>query len=242
VPDGPLRAGCRYTRCVTADEVAISVASSFAGAAATAIAARGRFLCAVPGGSVATRVFPRFADLQLDWRLVHVWLADERVVGPDDEQSNQRAVREHWLAGLAGSGPVFHSPHVEGQTPESAAILCADDLTTVAGVPPRLDVVLLGVGPDGHVASLFPSDPAWTTAHEWVIAVRKAPKPPSKRISLGLPTLAAAAEIWIVAFGAEKAAAIAEARVSPSSTLPVAVVARSGPAIRWFLDDGASGA
>jgi 6-phosphogluconolactonase len=110
----------------------------------------------------------------------------------------------------------------------------------VTGTPPHLDLVLLGVGPDGHVASLFPGSPGWRGSSAWVLAVHDAPKPPPDRLSLGLATFSAASEIWFVAFGAEKAAAIAEARVEPHSPLPVAVVARSGPRVRWFLDRDAS--
>ncbi len=114
--------------------------------------------------------------------------------------------------------------------------MASSTLCAVAGTPPQLDVVLLGVGPDGHVASLFPEVPGWRDSSAWVVAVHGAPKPPPERLSLGLATLAAAQEIWFVAFGAEKAAAIAEARAVPDSPLPVAVVARSGPPVRWFLD------
>lgn len=229
-----------HSGVVTADQVAAAVAQAFAVAMSEALSRRGRFLCAVPGGSVAERVLPRLARLQLDWSAVHVWLADERMVDPADAESNQRAVRAGWIDRVGPPRPVLHVPPTTRTTAEQAAATYADALAAVAGVPPRLDVVLLGVGPDGHVASLFPDDPGWRTDQRWAIGVRRAPKPPPERVSLGLATLAAAAEIWLVAFGPEKAAAIARSR-DPGSALPAAVVARSGPPVRWFLDRDATG-
>jgi 6-phosphogluconolactonase len=132
--------------------------------------------------------------------------------------------------------PTFHPMTTVGVRAEEAAQMAAMVLCGVAGTPPRLDLAILGVGPDGHVASLFPGSPDWRQSPAWVLAVHDAPKPPPDRLSLGLATLSAACELWFVAFGAEKAAAIREARAVPHSPLPVAVVARSGPRVRWFLD------
>jgi 6-phosphogluconolactonase len=227
---------------VNADEVAAVAAAAFVDAAAQAMAKTGRFLCAVPGGSVAERMLPRLADAGLDWRRTEVWLADERRVAVDDAESNQRAVRESWLDRVPASHrPRLHGLHLPGASTADAVQAATEDLIDIAGTPPRLDLVVLGVGPDGHVASLFPSHDAWRRSKAWVIAVDDAPKPPPERLSLGLPTLASAHAVWLVAFGTPKAGVVAEARTSPVSTLPAAVVARSGPAVRWFLDDGASG-
>lgn len=226
---------------MTAAIVADHVAAAFADAVTHASAAGRRFRCAVPGGSVATLVFPRLARLALPWARLDLFLADERLVAPDHPDSNAGAVRRHWLDHLAPGLPSFHSIATVGVSVDQAARTAAQTLCAVAGTPPHLDLVILGVGPDGHVASLFPGRSDWRASTEWVVAVHNAPKPPPERLSLGLATLAAAREIWCVAFGAEKAAAIAEARADPRSPLPVAVVARSGPAVRWFLDGPASG-
>lgn len=222
------------------EEVADQVAGAFADAVTRTVTAGRRFRCAVPGGSVATTVFPRLAHLPLPWSLIDVFLADERLVAPDHPASNARAVRQHWLDHLGAVRPVFHPMATTGLAADQAASIASAALCQVAGTPPRLDLIVLGVGPDGHVASLFPGR-AWCDSLEWVLAVHDAPKPPPDRLSLGLATLSAAREIWLVAFGAEKAAAIAEARALPPSPLPVAVVARSGPRVRWFLDRAASG-
>jgi 6-phosphogluconolactonase len=226
---------------VTPDTVAVQVAEAFAEAVSLAAAERRRLRCAVAGGSVASRVFPFMARRSVSWSIVDVFLADERLVHSDHPESNARAVAQHWLAHLPAERPVFHPMTTVGVSAEEAARLASRTLCDVAGTPPRLDLVVLGVGPDGHVASLFHGLPGWRESSEWVLAVHDAPKPPPDRVSLGLATLARAREVWFVAFGAEKAAAIAEARAMPHSPLPVAVVARSGPRVRWFLDRAASG-
>jgi len=170
------------------------------------------------------------------WSIVDLFLADERLVPPDHPDSNARAVRKHLMDRLGAVRPTFHPMTTVGVSAEEAARLSSTELCGVAGTPPRLDLVLLGVGSDGHVASLFPGVPGWRESSAWVLAVHDAPKPPPDRLSLGLAALSASREIWFVAFGAEKAEAITEARAVPHSPLPVAVVARSGPRVRWFLD------
>ena len=225
---------------MTPDVVAAQVADTFASAVKSAHQARRRFRCAVPGGSVASRVLPRIARHELPWSIVDVFLADERFVAPQHPDSNARAVREGWLDHLDAVRPVFHPMTTLGVSVDEAARIASAALCAAVGTPPQLDIVVLGVGPDGHVASLFPGLPGWRDSPDWVLAVHGAPKPPPERLSLGLAALAAAREIWFVAFGAEKAAAIAEARAMPHSQLPVAVVARSGPRVRWFLDRDAS--
>jgi len=226
---------------VTAEVVADLVASAFADAVTSASAAARRFRCAVPGGSVAALVFPRLARLSVPWESIDLFQADERLVDLDHPDANALAIRRYWLDHLIAARPRFHAMATTGLTADDAAREASHTLCSIAGDPPRLDLVILGVGPDGHVASLFPGLSEWRSSTDWVLAVHDAPKPPPDRLSLGLATLAAAREIWFVAFGAEKAAVIAEARADPRSPLPLAVVARSGPNVRWFLDRAANG-
>lgn len=229
-----------YTRDVTRDEVAAAVAAAFGALARDTVARGRRFVCAVPGGSVATTVFPALARQDVPWPEVDILLADERRVPPDHPDANQRAVRERWLAHIEGPPPAFYPMPTVGISGVEAARIAGETLRAVAGTPPRIDLAILGVGPDGHVASLFPDSPGWRENPAWVLAIADAPKPPPGRLSLGLPALAAARQIWFVAFGREKAAAIAEAQGDPRSPLPVAVVARAGPRVRWYLDADAS--
>jgi 6-phosphogluconolactonase len=224
---------------MTRNEVAARLAAELIRTAAEAVAARGRFCCAVPGGSVADAVLPRLAAAAFDWRPVHVFLADERFVPPGDPASNERLVRDRWLSRTTGPAPTLHPLYRNGSLADAAAA-AARDLTAALGDPPRLDLVLLGVGPDGHVASLFPNDAALDDAR-WVVPVTGAPKPPAERITLGLRTLAAAREVWFAAFGREKAHAIADARSNPASALPAAIVAARAAGVRWWLDAEAGG-
>jgi 6-phosphogluconolactonase len=215
-------------------EVAVDVADAFSALVHGTLARRPRFACAVPGGSVATMVLPVVASRALPWAAVDLFLADERFVDPSAPESNARVVREQWPGTPSATGPALHPMPTSGD-PDDAARLASEELVRWLGAPPRFDLVILGVGPDGHVASLFPGG-AWPGRTEWVIAVRDAPKPPPTRLSLGPAALAAAENVWFVAFGAEKAAAIRAARHDVRSPLPAAIVARHARSVRWFLD------
>ena len=221
-------------------EVADEVADAFAALVRDTLGQQPRFACAVPGGSVATTVFPALAARALPWAAVDVFLADERFVEPTSPDANQRAVRDHLLAPMSVVRPAFHPMPTSGD-PDVAARRAGEDLCDRTGTPPRLDLVLLGVGPDGHVASLFPGDNDWRERIDWVIAVHAAPKAPPTRLSLGLATIVAARHVWFVAFGGEKAAVIDQARHDETSSLPAAVVARRASGVRWFLDAAAQG-
>lgn len=224
---------------MTPAAVADEVARAFAELVRTRLEGQPRFACAVPGGSVATVVFPVLARLRVPWHRIDVFLADERFVPPSSPDSNARSAEVQLVSQVAGERPRLHLMPTDGD-PDDAACRAGAALCAVAGSPPVLDLVMLGVGPDGHVASLFPDRDDWLRRPDWVIAVHDAPKPPATRLSLGLATLAAARALWFVAFGAEKAAAVAAAR-DPASNLPAAVVARRGRAARWFLDAAAGG-
>ena len=223
---------------MTRADVADRVAHAFEQTARAAGSAGRRVAVAVPGGSVAEIVFPRLAALTIDWSRVDLTWVDERVVPSDHPESNVRATRLHWLDLLPSPGPRIIVPPVNGAVADVAHAWEAS-LVAALGNPPRLDVAMLGVGPDGHVASLFPNHPALQSEGAWVIGITDAPKPPRVRVSLTLATLAHASELWIIAFGREKAAVIREARLHPESPLPLARVIASGPRVLWFLDDDA---
>lgn len=222
---------------MTPADVAAEMAATFAERVTAAFLRQPRFAVAVPGGSVATTVFPLLAALDLDWSRLDVTFVDERVVPVSDPESNVATARLTWLDRLAPPGPRIIAPPVAAGDPAVIAARWQASLVEALGSPPRLDLAILGMGPDGHVASLFPQHPVLQVRGAWTAGVTGAPKPPPSRVTLTLPGLAEAAEIWVVAFGSEKAAAAADARRNPASTLPVALVARQGPPVRWFLDD-----
>jgi 6-phosphogluconolactonase len=128
----------------------------------------------------------------------------------------------------------------ELEDPEAAAVDAERDLVSVIGAPPHLDVVLLGMGPDGHVASLFPGHPMLRDHSRWVAHVDDAPKPPPHRLTLTLPALGLAREIWIAVLGEAKAAAVHTALDEPASVLPAALVTRAATRVLWLLDPPAA--
>jgi 6-phosphogluconolactonase len=127
--------------------------------------------------------------------------------------------------------------------PEEAAAWYAGELRAAAPdgqAVPRLDLLLLGMGPEGHVASIFPDSPAVDDGRP-VVAVRDCPKPPPTRVSLGFPTINAAEEVWLLVSGAAKAPAVARALSGAApSELPAAGV-HGTRATRWLLDKAAAG-
>ncbi|SNQ48957.1 6-phosphogluconolactonase [Frankia canadensis] len=195
-------------------------------------AARGEASVVLTGGGIgiallrAVRANPA-ADA-VDWARLDVWWGDERFVAADSPDRNDRQAHEALLDHV-GIDPkrVFPMGHraavtaggdVEGATaaggfadPESAAAQYAAQLAERAApgsAVPVFDVVLLGLGPDGHVASLFPGRPG-VVATESVVAVHDSPKPPPERVSLTLPAIQSAREVWVVVAGEEKAEAVA---------------------------------
>jgi 6-phosphogluconolactonase len=122
-----------------------------------------------------------------------------------------------------------------------AAADYARELAEVAGSPPRLDLVLLGVGPDGHVCSLFAGHPVLALRDRAVAVVEDSPKPPPRRLTLTLPVVAGAELVVVVALGRAKAEIVREAIEDPSSRLPVGMVARQARRSTFLLDPEAAG-
>ncbi|MGH7729826.1 MAG: 6-phosphogluconolactonase [Candidatus Eiseniibacteriota bacterium] len=219
--------------------VAQALAAHVLAEAGRALAEQGTFTIALPGGSVASQCFPRLAALALDWSRIEFFWVDERAVPPTSPESNYAAARNLWLEPARVPGERVHRMPGEADDLERAAREYAGELQGIAGTPPRLDCVLLGVGPDGHVASLFPGHPALLDGRP-VLAIEDAPKPPPRRLSLSLPVLAGAARVAIVAFGEEKAEVIREALEDARSMLPVARVVRSARRCALLLDRAAA--
>jgi 6-phosphogluconolactonase len=171
------------------------------------------------------------ATLAPDWSAVELWFADERCVAPEDERSNYRLVRERLLDRLERE-PVVH--RVRGElTAAEAADLYDGELDGVT-----LDLALLGIGPDGHTASLFPNDPSLDELQRRTVAVSRADV---DRVTLTLPVLRGAAEVVFLAVGADKADAIRRAFVEPPGPETPASLVRSAAGITYaFLDPAAA--
>jgi 6-phosphogluconolactonase len=225
-----------------ASSLAEALAGRFEEAGRRAIAARGSFAVALPGGSVATTFFPRLARVPMDWSRTDFFWGDERAVPPSDPESNYAVARALWLEPAGVPAERVHRMAGEAADPARAAADYAAELERQAGSPPRLDMVLLGVGSDGHVCSLFAGHPLLAETRRWVAVVEDSPKPPPRRLTLTLPVLAAAEQVVIVALGRGKAAVIRDAVEDARSPLPVAIAARQARRAVLLLDPDAASA
>lgn len=220
-----------------AGALAEAAAEHVLAAARTAIAARGTFHLALAGGSTPRATYLALARRArpAEFGAWHLWFGDERCVPPEHEDSNWRMAHQAWLHALRAS----QIERMRGEEePAAEARRYAERLLELLGTPPRLDLVLLGLGTDGHTASLFPDSPAledagWTTVEEF------APKPPPTRLTLTLSTLSAAREVLFLVSGAEKADALARALSQRPPVLPAGRVEPAGRLV-WFADRAAA--
>ncbi len=200
---------------------------------------RGRFTIAVPGGTTAAQLFPRLADAAVDWSRTDFFWVDERMVPAAHPQSNYGLAASLWLWPAGVPAERVHPVATDDPDLSRVAARYGAEVERAAGVPPRIDLVLLGVGPDGHVGSLFPGHEALASAGS-AVGVADSPKPPPRRITLTVPALAGAGRLVIAAFGASKAHAMAQALGRAESTLPVALVARRAARVLFLLDPPAA--
>ena len=223
---------------VVIDDVSVlerAFAAEFAARAAGSIARRGKFVVGLPGGSVATTFLPVLAALPVDWQHVDLFWIDERAVPPDHPDSNYGIASRLLLGPARVPGPSVHRMYGELPDLEQAARRASDDLRTAAGDPPRIDLALVGVGPDGHVASVFPGGVSASPSVP-VMAVYDAPKPPSRRLTMTLSVLADAGLVVVAAFGASKMAAMRGALDESDKTSPVAQLLRRASSSLVLLD------
>ena len=215
-------------------------ADRFAAQARSAIAAGRRFSCALPGGSVAETFFPVLARAPVAWDQVEFFWGDERAVGPDDPDSN------YWLAKRLLLDPVGADPrHAHRMAGESddlevAARAYEQEMLRVLGDPPRIDLVVLGLGPEGHVCSLFPGHALLRERARRVAAITDSPKPPPRRITFTMLPLELAGTICVAGFGDSKAEAIRAAVNDPDSRIPVALAIRAARRAFILVDQAAA--
>jgi 6-phosphogluconolactonase len=231
-----------------ADALARAVGAALVDRLAAAQATHGSASVVLTGGGVGIAVLEHVAALtgdRLDWTAVDVWWGDERFVPADDDERNEKAARRALLDRVGVPEDRVHPmPPSDGQfaEPEDAAAWYAEELAAAAPAGrelPRFDVLLLGIGPEGHTASIFPGSPA---AHDKraVLAVRDCPKPPPTRVSLGFSAINTADEVWLVVAGEAKAPAVARALAGADPVeLPAAGV-HGTRATRWWLDRAAA--
>ncbi|MDN5724322.1 MAG: 6-phosphogluconolactonase [Propionibacteriales bacterium] len=195
---------------------------------------------ALTGGTIATASYERVGALapgrEINWSGVHLWWSDERWVAADSDERNDHGARSG-LGVVWEQARVHQMPADDGVNPDSGLDAAAADYDRELGET-IFDICLLGLGPDGHIASLFPGHASERTPGR-VIAVRQSPKPPPSRISLTLEVINNSVEVWFVATGAEKADAAARA-LNGDDALPSGR-AHGSSRTNWWLDEAAAG-
>ena len=232
--------------------LASEVASQLVSALATAQAERGRAVLGLTAGSIMEQVWSALASSDVsavDWSKVDVVWGDERFVPADDDDRNdlpaERLLFAHEPFSAANRISMPASDGLDGDDLDAAALRYESALfeltpSVAPGVVPNVDVMLLGVGPDGHCCSLFPGHPGLAVTGTSVIAVRNSPKPPPDRLSLTFDGLNAAEQIWVVASGSGKAEAVAAALGGADRLRVPSAGAQGRRRTVWFLDEDAA--
>jgi 6-phosphogluconolactonase len=224
-------------------------AEEFVAHARAAVAGGTAFRVALAGGGTPRRLYQLLAgpDLRssVAWDRVEFFLGDERCLPLDDPESNFRMAREALLDPLGVPARNVHAVDTT-RSPEAAARAYQEEIARVFGVPvdgppPAFELVLLGMGPDGHTASLFPRNPVLAEERAWVAAVHDSPKPPPDRVTLTRATInRARAVVFLVsdAGKAEALAAVLEGARDPQRW-PSQLIQPAG-SLRWLVDTAAS--
>lgn len=226
-----------------ADPAAVShaLAESVIEVGRARIASRGRFNVALSGGETPRAAYEliaaRYQDA-LDWAQVHVYFTDERFVPPADPKSNAAMVVRLWLSRVAIPRDQVHAIPTVGAGPAECADRYERTLRNTLTADTTFDLAVMGIGTDGHTASLFPGDPALSERERWVVPVHAPPgTEPRSRITLTLPVLTRSRRVVFAAVGAAKRARVAEAL--SGAPLPAAMV-QGRESTEWLLDAAAS--
>jgi len=209
-----------------------------------ALAARGTAHVALTGGTMGSAVVAALADHPahdaVDWSLVHFWWGDERYLPARDPDRNDTQNDDAGLRSLTLGSDRVH--RVQGPDEADSAEEAArryEEVLREHGSD-AFDVVLLGVGPDGHVASLFPGHPAQQSDDTIAIAVHDAPKPPPMRVSLTAQCLSRSRQVWFVVSGEDKAEAVAKGVAGAPADESSTGLVRGSVATLWLVDEAAA--
>lgn len=229
---------------VTAEKAVAGLTKLVTEAAEAAIKAKGAFTLVLSGGSLPSLLTP-LASSTIDWSKTHIFFVDERNVPHSSDDSTYKAVKEALLSKVSIPAEQVHAI-AEGLPVDQAATNYEGRLVTLpASALPRdadgfpvFDLILLGVGPDGHVASLFPNRAETAATKGWILPVTNSPKPPSDRITMTMPVINAAKEVAVVALGASKREIVQralEVQALPGA-LPAQLVRPKAGKLKWILD------
>lgn len=230
--------------CEDAESAAREAAERFACAAVRAVAKRGAFHVAVPGGSSPRGMFHYLAsrDFQqlVPWSPTELFFTDERCVPPESDESNYRLVSESLLSEVAIAEDSIHRMRGE-DTPEQAALDYESELHRAMGPSPCFDLIVLGMGVDTHTASLFPNSNAVLETGKHVVA-DYVEKLGAYRLTMTLPLINNAEQVMILVHGADKAASLAEVMQGPRDSClhPVQGVRPISGRLLWIVDRAAA--
>jgi len=232
--------------------LAVSAAIHFLELAQAAIASRGQFNVALSGGSTPRLAYELLASQQyatlLDWSSVHIFWGDERCVPPDHPDSNYHMAWETLLNRVPIPSENIHRMHGEAE-PESAAMeyeqLLRKTFSVEMGPSATFDLVLLGLGEDGHVASLFPGSPALGEYERWVLAIEhtQPPAPLVNRLTVTLPILNTATQVTFLVAGAGKGHILRRVWSPPiddQPALPAQLIQPANGNLLWLVDEAAA--
>lgn len=201
------------------------------------------FSCALSGGSTPRRLYELLAEESVSWNHIHLFQVDERCVPPDDVESNYRMIREALLGKIAMPSGNFHRIAAEKADRESAAREYADELARIlppqAGEFPRINLVFLGMGGDGHTASLFPGSQALDEKKLWVYP-NFSPRLGKFRMTLTYPVLNAAQEVIFLVSGDDKAETLRQVLEGPRAKFPAQGINPGNGRLRWYVDRAAA--
>ena len=224
---------------VLPDAEAVAVAA----AEILAAAAKAGGQIALSGGSTPKRAYRLAAEQLADWSSATLWLGDERHVPPDDERSNGRMVREQLIDVLEPSGRPRFEALAAGASLHQAAADYDGRLRSALLNGGRLDLAIMGIGPDAHTASLFPGKPAVEERRRWVVEVREAGMVPwVPRVTMTLPVFDSARDVVFLAAGEDKAEAVARAFADPPDPAAPSGMVRVRAGRLLVLADGAAAA
>jgi 6-phosphogluconolactonase len=230
------------------DALSLAAANELVQLARAAVSERGVFRIALSGGSTPKRLFGVLAArgaATLPWEHVDLWWGDERTVPPDDAESNYRMARESLIDPLQLPAANVHRMAGEVADHDAAARAYERELVGALGSPPIFDLILLGMGPDGHTASLFPGSPGLGETARWVVA-NPVTSPlvhgSTTRLTLTAPAINAARHVRFLIAGADKAAVLAEVLEGPRdpARLPSQLIEPHTGDLAWLLDTAAA--
>lgn len=234
----------------TEGDLFAAAAQTFSEAVRATLVVRPRFTVALSGGSTPKALFERLAQPpfrdELPWSQIEWFWGDERAVGPDDPESNYRMAREALLAHVDVDPAKVHRMLGESEKLPQAAKAYEHELAKVLGVPesgppPSLDLVLLGMGGDGHTASLFPLTKALGEKKRWVVA-NDVPQLDTRRLTFTYPMLNAAASVMFFVSGVGKAKVLRDVLTGPADVrrLPSQNVNPTSGKLVWYVDRAAA--